>query len=106
MPPAKRNRREERRKEKIHQRNRNSANEQEIVRASFGQQIETAMLVKKVSRADLARRMHRSRAHITHVLDRKGNLTIRTMVQLAKALGMEVRVEVAPPHDDDEGVRL
>ena len=49
-----------------------------------------------VTRSELARRLGTSPAYITKLLRGQGNFTIATMVRLARALGAELRIELAP----------
>ncbi len=53
------------------------------------------MKEKKVSRAELARRMGTSRAYITKLLGGDANFTLATMVKLAMALDGAVHVHIA-----------
>jgi transcriptional regulator with XRE-family HTH domain len=53
------------------------------------------MKEKKVSRAELARRIGTSRAYITKLLAGGANFTLTTMVKLAMALGGKVHVHIA-----------
>lgn len=59
--------------------------------------IARAMKEKQVSRADLARRLGKSRAWITQVLSGRANLTLRTLAEIAWSLGVELRLQEAAP---------
>lgn len=50
---------------------------------------------KKVSKAELARRLGTSRAYVTKLLGGNANFTLATMVKVAMALDGAVRVHVA-----------
>ena len=49
-----------------------------------------------VTKAELARRLGKSRARITQLLSGKANMTIRTFAELAYVLGAEVDLAVQP----------
>jgi plasmid maintenance system antidote protein VapI len=53
------------------------------------------MKEKRVSRAELARRIGTSRAHITQLLGGGANFTLLTMVKLAKALDSAVHIHLS-----------
>lgn len=49
-----------------------------------------------VTKAELARRLGHSRAWVTQLLGGRTNMTIRTMAEVAYALGAEVRMSAEP----------
>lgn len=49
---------------------------------------------QKVSRADLAKRLNKSRAFITRMLNGQPNLTIKTMVEVANALDSKIHPQL------------
>lgn len=51
---------------------------------------------QKVIKAELARRIGCSRAHVTEVLNGTRNMTLRTLSDLANALGYEVKIKLVP----------
>jgi transcriptional regulator with XRE-family HTH domain len=51
---------------------------------------------QKVTKAELARRLGKSRAYVTQMLSGKANLTIRTLAEVAYALGAQVKLEAVP----------
>jgi plasmid maintenance system antidote protein VapI len=53
------------------------------------------MKEKRVSRAELARRIGTSRAHITQLLGGGANFTLQTMVKLAMALDGAVHIHIS-----------
>jgi transcriptional regulator with XRE-family HTH domain len=53
-----------------------------------------------MSRADLARQIGVSRGYITKVLRGSGNVTLETMVKLARAVGGELEVRLHEPVDN------
>lgn len=61
-----------------------------------GEFIARLMQERGVTKADLARRLGKSRAYITQMLSGSANLTVRTLAEVAYALGAEVRLEAAP----------
>ena len=65
------------------------------VKRTLAEQIRASMVVDKVSQAELARRMHTSRAVIHRLLD-DGDLsiTLSTISKAASALGRIVSIEL------------
>lgn len=59
--------------------------------------IARAMKEQRVSRAELARRMGKSRAWITQVLSGRANLTLRTLAEIAWSLGVELKLQETAP---------
>jgi transcriptional regulator with XRE-family HTH domain len=49
-----------------------------------------------INRTELAKRLGVSKAFITKLLNGNPNLTIRTMVSIAKSLGCEVSIDICP----------
>jgi transcriptional regulator with XRE-family HTH domain len=62
----------------------------------FIEEISRLMKEKNVSRSILAERIGHSPAYVTKVLRGDANLTVATMVKLARALDAEVRIHLAP----------
>ncbi|MDY7093439.1 MAG: helix-turn-helix transcriptional regulator [Acidobacteriota bacterium] len=62
----------------------------------FTEAIFQRMESEGVSRSELARRLETSPAYITKILRGDGNFTIATMVRLARALDMELKIELQP----------
>ena len=54
------------------------------------------MKEKKISRSELATRIGHSPAYVTKVLRGDANFTAATMAKLARAVGAEVRIHLAP----------
>jgi plasmid maintenance system antidote protein VapI len=67
----------------------------EIPVVEFTEDLWRLMEEKKVSRAELARRIGTSRAYITKLLGGNANFTLMTMVKLAMALGGAVHVHIS-----------
>ncbi|MFO8082441.1 MAG: helix-turn-helix transcriptional regulator [Armatimonadota bacterium] len=65
-------------------------------------QIAIAMDEQGVSQAELARRLGVSRQHISAFLADPGNPTLKTMVDMAHALGLRVNVELAPAEESED----
>jgi len=63
--------------------------------------IALAMQEQGVSRAELAERLGVSRAYITKLLGGNTNMTLRTLVRLALALGMVPEVSLVPLGADE-----
>ncbi len=55
------------------------------------------MAEQKVSKADLARRLNKSRAWVTQLLSGRANMTVRTLAEVAYALDAEVKLNAQPP---------
>jgi len=55
------------------------------------------MKEKGISRAELARRLGTSRAYITRMFRLKSNFTLKTLVQLAHALGTKISIHLCEP---------
>lgn len=64
--------------------------------AEAGEFIARLMEEQKVTKAELARRLGKSRAYITQMLSGSTNLTVRTLAEVAFALGAEVKLEALP----------
>lgn len=60
----------------------------------FTSEIDRLMEARKVTRAELGRRIGSSAAYVTKVLRGESNLTVKTMVSLADALGARVDIVV------------
>jgi len=62
----------------------------------FTEELCRVMEAQGVSRAELARRAGTSAAYITKILRGSTNFTLATMAKLGRALGMDVRLHLAP----------
>ena len=69
---------------------------QEEAAFEFVYAIEDAMRDQNISRAELAKRLGKSRAFITQALRRGHNLTFRTAGDLAWGCGLKVKVTLQP----------
>ena len=69
--------------------------EQESALVAATEMIAKLMEERKVSRAELARRLGKSKAFVTIVLRGPRNMTLRTLADLAWALGSRVRFQPA-----------
>jgi transcriptional regulator with XRE-family HTH domain len=70
----------------------------EALVAEASEVIARLMHDQNMSKADLARRLNKSRAWVTQLLSGKANMTIRTLAEVAYALGAEVNLQ-AQPHN-------
>jgi transcriptional regulator with XRE-family HTH domain len=61
-----------------------------------GEFIARLMREQRVTKAELARRLGKSRAYITQMLSGSRNLTVRTLAEAACALGVEVKLAAVP----------
>jgi len=65
------------------------------IKRVLARQIEHAMSEKRLSRAEVARRMHTSRAALDRLLDaQNGSVTLNTLYKAAAAVGRQVRLEL------------
>ncbi len=64
--------------------------------AEAGEFIARLLEEQRVSKAELARRLGKSRPYITQMLSGSTNLTVRTLAEVAYALGVEVKLEAVP----------
>ena len=69
--------------------------EQEALLVSATELVARLMEEKKVNRAELARRIGKSKAFVTQTLRGPHNMTLRTLADLACALGSRVRLRPA-----------
>jgi len=68
----------------------------EKVILDFTEQVIAYMKQNGINRAELAKRLGVSKAFITKLLNGNPNLTIKTMVSLAKTLDCDINIEFAP----------
>jgi transcriptional regulator with XRE-family HTH domain len=68
----------------------------EALVAEASETIAKLMVQQNMSKADLARRLNKSRARVTQVLSGRTNLTIRTLAEVACALDAEVKLYAQP----------
>jgi len=68
----------------------------ELAISAFTNAIARLMTEQGLSQSDLARRLGVSRARVSRLLQHKSSPTLRTMVQIANALGCDVVPNVAP----------
>ena len=55
------------------------------------------MAAQNVSKADLARRLNKSRAWVTQLLSGKANMTVRTLAEVVYTLDAEVKLHTQAP---------
>lgn len=68
----------------------------ELAMSAFTNSVARRMAEQGISQADLARRLGISRARVSHLLRHKSSPTLRTMVEVANALGCDIVPAVAP----------
>jgi transcriptional regulator with XRE-family HTH domain len=78
--------------------------DKESVRADISDQIHAAMEREEVKPAELARRLGKSRAYITKILQGNANFTIDSLVQIARALGYRYAPVFLPKFASDEAI--
>ena len=65
------------------------------IKRVLARQIEHAMKEKRLSKAEVARRMHTSRAALDRLLDaQNGSVTLNTLYRAAAAVGRQVPLEL------------
>lgn len=74
------------------------------ISSNFVAQIETKIEAEEISQNEIANKMNKSSGRISQLLNNPGNLSIRVMVELARALGMKVSI-VAYDDDDSDNNR-
>ena len=70
--------------------------EKEVARDLVSDQIDWMMKKHNVKKAELARRLGKSRAYITKILQGNANFTLDTLVQIARALGYRFEPAFVP----------
>ena len=70
--------------------------EQELLLVSAAELISARMQEKKVTRAELAARIGKSKSFVTQILRGQHNMTLRTLADLAWALDARVELRNAP----------
>jgi DNA-binding phage protein len=73
-----------------------AAYKHELALSAFTNEIARLMSEQRVSQSELARRLGVSRARVSQLLQHKSSPTLRTMVQVARALGCDIVPGVAP----------
>lgn len=68
----------------------------ELALSAFTNQIARCMTDQGISQSDLARRLGVSRARVSQLLQHRSSPTLRTMVEVADALGCDVIPRVRP----------
>jgi len=69
------------------------------ISSNFIAQIETKIEQDGILQNDVAAKMNKTRARVTQILNSPGNLSIRVMVELARAVGMKVSIVAYDDHD-------
>ena len=68
----------------------------EALVAEASEVIARLMAEQNLSKADLARRLNKSRAWVTQLLSGKANMTGRTLAEVVYTLGAEVKLQAQP----------
>ena len=69
----------------------------EALVAEASEVIARLMAEQKVSKANLARRLNKSRAWVTQLLSGSANITVRTLAEVVYVLDAEVKLHAQPP---------
>ena len=64
----------------------------------------TYMERENISKADLARRLGKSRAAITQMFQKTPNITLRKMVEIAEAIGLDLHISASQLQEEQKGV--
>src|SRR5262245_55077609 len=67
--------------------------EQERLLLEATELVEQLMAERKINRSELAERLGKSKPHVTQLLSGDRNLTLRTLAELAHALGERVHLQ-------------
>lgn len=65
----------------------------------------TYMEREEISKADLARRLGKSRAAITQMFNKTPNITIKKMIEIADAIGLDLHISASQEHEDRQCAR-
>lgn len=68
----------------------------ELTSIAIGEEIVQRLLALNMTRSDLARKLGVSRPRVTQILAGDENLTVRTLVAVAVALGSQLTVSLTP----------
>ena len=85
--------------EQASERNRRLLREEELI-LDVTEAVSTVMQEAGISKAQLARRMGRTKGFITQLLSGGRNLTLRTLAGLADALEARVTITISKDHDN------
>jgi transcriptional regulator with XRE-family HTH domain len=69
------------------------------ISSNFIAQIESKIEAEDISQNDIASKMGKTSGRVSQVLNNPGNLSIRVMVELARAMGMKVSIVAYDDHD-------
>ena len=70
----------------------------EALVAEASEVIAKLMADQNVNKAELARRLNKSRSWVTQLLSGKANVTVRTLAEVAHVLNAELKLRAQPPH--------
>jgi transcriptional regulator with XRE-family HTH domain len=79
--------------------------EREALAFEAAELISRLMEEQQVSKTDLARRVGTSKSHVTQLLSGSRNMTLRTLAELAFAVGHKVEIRSLPQPRKDRVVR-
>ena len=68
----------------------------EALVAEASEVVASLMAEQNLSKADLARRLNKSRAWVTPMLSGKASLTVRTLAEVVYTLGADVKLQSQP----------
>lgn len=72
----------------------------ESVKLEITEQIYLTMQTFDISKAELARRLGKSRQYITKILQGTANFTLDSLVRIARALDCELEFRLSPKHEE------
>ena len=65
----------------------------------------TYMEREDISKADLARRLGKSRAAITQMFNKTPNITVKKMIAIADAIGLDLHISASPLQEGSKSVQ-
>jgi transcriptional regulator with XRE-family HTH domain len=74
----------------------------DAAKVEISEQIYLAMEQQGVSKAELARRLGKSRAYVTKILQGSTNFTLESLVRIARALDCQLDLQFSPRHRASE----
>lgn len=77
----------------------------EAAKIDIAEEIYVAMETQDITRAELARRLGRSRQYVTKILRGSANFTLESLVKISLALGRQLEVKMAPAKSAQPGVQ-
>lgn len=71
------------------------------ITADFVAQLETKIQAESLNKADLAQKLGISKGRVSQILNNPGNLSLKTIIKFARALGMKIAIVAYDDRDQD-----